>query len=95
MVKEKIISLPEKHSNKDILFQVTLLLPLSGGNYDIPSIVRQRSQRSLIHYVPGIKRVFVVEKDDGLLLRTEGVNVFVSGLKSGMKHTLSCILDVI
>lgn len=63
-------------TEEELWCEVTLLLPLAGGNYDIPSIVRQKSQRCLIHSVPGIKRVFVVEKDDGLLLRTEGVNVF-------------------
>ncbi|XP_045594086.1 DNA-directed RNA polymerase I subunit RPA1 isoform X2 [Procambarus clarkii] len=61
--------------DEELWCEVTCILPVSGGNYDIPTIIRQKSERALIHYVPNIRRVFVVEKGDTLLLRTEGVNV--------------------
>ncbi|KAG7161070.1 DNA-directed RNA polymerase I subunit RPA1-like [Homarus americanus] len=64
-----------EYKSPELWCEVTLVLPINGGNYDIPSIVRQRSQRALIHYVRGIRRVFVVEKDDTLLLRVDGVNI--------------------
>lgn len=60
---------------KELWCEVTVLLPVSGGNYDIHSIVRQRSERELIHNISNIRRVFVVEKENTLLLRTEGVNI--------------------
>ncbi|XP_069956974.1 DNA-directed RNA polymerase I subunit RPA1 [Cherax quadricarinatus] len=61
--------------NKEEWCEVTIALPISGLNYDIPSIVRQKSEKALIHFVPNIRRVFIVEKDGKLLLRTEGVNI--------------------
>ena len=60
------------------MVQVTLDLPVSRGVCDLHSIVRDAAGRSLIHYVRGIRRVFVVQKDDKLMLRTEGVNILVS-----------------
>ncbi|XP_045123262.1 DNA-directed RNA polymerase I subunit RPA1-like isoform X2 [Portunus trituberculatus] len=55
--------------------EVTLDMPVSRGVCDLHSIVRAAAGRSLIHYVRGIRRVFVVEKDKRLVLRTEGVNI--------------------
>ncbi|XP_063869177.1 DNA-directed RNA polymerase I subunit RPA1-like [Scylla paramamosain] len=55
--------------------EVTLDLPVSRGVCDLHSIVRSAATRSLVHFVRGIRRVFVVEKDSRLMLRTEGVNI--------------------
>ena len=57
---------------------MTVDMPVSRGICDLHSIVRYRAERALIHFVRGIRRVFVVEKDNNLMLRTEGVNVMVS-----------------
>lgn len=55
--------------------EVTVDLPVSRGVCDLHSIVRTTAERALVHYVRGIRRAFVVEKDGRLMLRTEGVNV--------------------
>ncbi|KAG0711590.1 DNA-directed RNA polymerase I subunit RPA1 [Chionoecetes opilio] len=62
-------------TKKELWCEVTFEMPVSRGICDLHSIVRLRAERALIHYVPGIRRVFVVEKDSHLMLRTEGVNV--------------------
>lgn len=56
---------------------MTLHLPVSRGVCDIQSIIRQRAEHALVHNVQGVKRVFVVEKDNHLMLRAEGVNILV------------------
>ncbi|XP_076069072.1 RNA polymerase I subunit RpI1 [Oratosquilla oratoria] len=55
--------------------EVTLMLPTAQGKMDIATVVRKTTEKALVHHVSNIKRAFVVEKDNGLLLRTEGVNV--------------------
>lgn len=60
---------------KQLWCEVEFMLPVADGTYDMVSIVRELSEQSLVRNVSGIRRVFVVEKDNELVLRTEGVNV--------------------
>lgn len=62
-------------TEKELWCEVTLHLPVSRGVCDLQSIMRQRAERALVHNVQGIRRVFVVEKDNNLMLRAEGVNI--------------------
>ncbi|KAB7498553.1 DNA-directed RNA polymerase I subunit RPA1, partial [Armadillidium nasatum] len=55
--------------------EITMVLPIAEGRYDLASIVKQTSATTMVHSVPGIKKAYVVEKDYGFLLRTEGVNI--------------------
>ncbi|CAL4060940.1 unnamed protein product [Meganyctiphanes norvegica] len=66
----------EFDTQDQIWCEVTLILPLVQGKYDIPSIVRKTTQKALVHHTTGIKRAFVVDNDGTLTLRTEGVNEF-------------------
>lgn len=62
-------------TEKQLWCEAEFMLPLVEGHYDIVSIVREQSQRALISHISGIRRVFVVEKDNTLMLRTEGLNI--------------------
>ena len=60
---------------KQLWCEAELSLPVADGAYDIVSIVREISEHSFVRRVNGIRRVVVVEKDNQLMLRTEGVNI--------------------
>ena len=55
-------------------FQVHLALPFLKSKYDLSTIIKRTSKKFLVHNVPGIKRAFVENKSDHILLRTEGIN---------------------
>ncbi|XP_068205698.1 DNA-directed RNA polymerase I subunit RPA1 [Palaemon carinicauda] len=73
--KASCISNYDLDREKQLWCEVELMLPVADGAYDIVSIVRELSEQSLVRNISGIRRVFVVEKDNQLVLRTEGVNV--------------------
>ncbi|KAK4313185.1 hypothetical protein Pmani_015448 [Petrolisthes manimaculis] len=62
-------------TNAQLWCEMVLMLPVSGGNYDIHSLVNHKSQTALVHSVKNLRRVFVEDKDQRLMLRTEGVNI--------------------
>ncbi|KAK3889624.1 hypothetical protein Pcinc_006389 [Petrolisthes cinctipes] len=62
-------------TNAQLWCEIVLMLPVSGGNYDIHSLVNHKSQTALVHSVKNLRRVFVEDKDQRLMLRTEGVNI--------------------
>lgn len=57
---------------------MTIAIPNIGEKFDFKSIVSSTVGKAFVYRIPGIKRAFVEEKDGKLMLRTEGVNVYVS-----------------
>lgn len=56
--------------------ELTLRIPNTGLKHDFKSIMYRTANQAFIHRIPGVKRAFVEEKSNVLVLRTEGVNVY-------------------
>jgi DNA-directed RNA polymerase I subunit RPA1 len=55
--------------------EVTLQFPVQDSKVIMKSLVERMAEHTVIHEIPGIKRSFVQQKDSGMRLTTEGVNI--------------------
>jgi len=64
-------------TEKEQWCEVTLSFDISQKRMDMVNVIKKAAERGVIHQIKDIKKGFVIEKDGGYMLQTDGINVDV------------------